>query len=235
MGEGDYYVQLDDANPPKPTSVKKGVADKAVQYSDRFRAFLERLVQGYAVSSVRNGQVLFDGALTLRTRDSPDSYLRGLARTASKCGNGIIGVSKTSELQIQGRSVRFWLDDAVGPCYRNLTALIRQEDSSAEQGRAERVLGNVYSARFSVLGPTFRVDVMPPRGGSDKESLDQFISSAGMRGGYPDILVRAHALSYFSSEAVMQLQAQACAQFGLRPRPDVSLSATFAPFGGRYK
>ncbi len=113
--------------------------------------------------------------------------------------------------------------------------LLRQDNSNQARGWGERVLGNVYSARFSTLGPTFRTDVKATRGGTDKEALDQFFSSARMRGGYPDILVRAHALSYFSSEAVMQLQAQACAKFGLRPRPEVSRAATFAPFGGRYK
>jgi hypothetical protein len=236
LGEPDYYVTLDDADPPRPLRAKGGVADKAVQYTDRFRAFLERLAQKFAVTAVQKGTILFDGALTLRTRDCPDSYLRGLASRASGHGNSIIAVSKTSELLVQGKSVRFWLNDAApGACYRDLTPLIRKGKTVQARGWGERVMGNVYSARFSMLGPTFRIDVKATRGATDREALNQFFSSARMRCGYPEILVRAHALSYFSSEAVMQLQAQACAKFGLRPQSDVSLSATFSPFGGRFK
>lgn len=93
----------------------------------------------------------------------------------------------------------------------------------------------MYAARFSVLGPAFRMDVKPVKGQSDDEAIGQFYSSSLMRGGYPDILVRAHAHSYFTSPDVIQLQAQANAKYGLTPKRDIELTGIFAPFGGRYK
>jgi len=105
---------------------------------------------------------------------------------------------------------------------------MRREDT-------ERVLGNAYAARFSVLGPTFRMDVKAVDGQTDNEAINQFYNSALMRGGYPDILVRAHTHSYFTSADVVQLQAQAGAKYRLVPRGEVDLSGIFGPFGGRFK
>lgn len=231
LGKEDLFVELDTSKPEKPVpiKIKSGVADNAHQYGDRFRNWLERLVQKIAVSSIKNGTILFDGALTLRTRDTHAIYLEGLARDASQSGNSIVAISKQSLLQIQGTPIRFWLKDVPNKnCYRNLTSAMRKEG-------ADRVLGNAYAARLSVLGPTFRMDVKPVEGSSDKEAIDKFYNSALMRGGYPDILVRAHAHSYFTAPDVVQLQADAGAKYTLVPQADVQLTGIFAPFGGRFK
>jgi hypothetical protein len=100
---------------------------------------------------------------------------------------------------------------------------------------SERVLGNAYAARFSALGPTFRMDVKAIAGQTDEEAINQFFSSALMRGGYPDILVRAHTHSYFTSPDVIQLQAHACTKYRLIPQGEIDLSGIFSPFGGRFK
>lgn len=231
LGKPDFFVELNRTDPTdaRPIKVKLGVANDAHQYGDRFRNWFERLVQRMAVTSIENGIVLFDGALTLRTRDTPQTYLKQLARMADERGNAIVAVSKQSRLQIAGKSIRFWLDDAQERvCYRWLTPMMRREG-------IERVLGNLYVVRLSVLGPTFRVDVKSPTGLLDQMVLEQFFSSTLMRGGYPDILVRAHAHSYFTSPDVIQLQAQAGAKYELTPQGDVELASIFAPFGGRFK
>src|SRR5690606_25964072 len=82
LGKPDFFVDLDIADPdnPRPIRVKRGVADDAHQYGDRFRNWLERLVQRIALRYVENGIVLFDGALTLRTRDTPQIYLEQLSQ-----------------------------------------------------------------------------------------------------------------------------------------------------------
>lgn len=231
LGRPDFFVDLDESNSenPNPIRVKSGVADNSHQYGDRFRNWFERVVQLIAVSSVGNGAVLFDGALTLRTRDTPAAYLQRLARLAGEKGNAIIAISKQSMLQIQDRPIRFWLNDHPNvACYRSLTHLMRREG-------AERVLGNAYAARFSILGPTFRMDVRSAPGQTDHEAVSQLYSSALMRGGYPDIMVRAHTHSYFTSPDVIQLQAQAGAKYRLVPQGEVDLSGIFGPFGGRFK
>ncbi len=231
LGKESLFVELNEQDPtnPIPEKIKSGVADDAHQFGDRFRNWLERLVQRIAVTSVENGTILFDGALTLRTRDTHASYLENLARLASNKGNSIIAISKQSQLQIQSMPIRFWLKDhseKIG--YRNLSSAMLRTG-------AERVLGNAYAARLSVLGPTFRMDVKPVAGQTDKEAIDTFYSSVLMRGGYPDILVRAHAHSYFTSPDVVQLQAHARAKYSLIPEGDVELTSIFAPFGGRFK
>lgn len=231
LGKPDHFVELDQTDPENPIliRVKSGVAHDAHKYGDRFRNWFERLTQRIAVTKVENGIILIDGALTLRTMDTPDIYLESLAEAAGEKGNALIAVSKQSLLQVHGKSIRFWLDDTPNrPCYRCLAPLMRREET-------ERVLGNVYAARFSALGPTFRMDVKPVEGQTDDEAINQFFSSALMRGGYPDILVRAHTHSYFTSPDVIQLQAQAGAKYSLIPRGEVDLSGIFGPFGGRFK
>lgn len=231
LGKPDLFVDLDETDPlnPRPIRVKSGIAHDSHKYGDRFRNWFERLTQKIAIGKITNGTILIDGALTLRTLDTPDVFLENLVENASRNGNSVIAISKQSLLQVRGKPIRFWLTDTPNrSAYRCLTPLMRSEET-------ERVLGNVYAARFSALGPTFRVDVKAISGQSDEEALDQFYSSTLMRGGYPDILVRAHVHSYFTSPDVIQLQAQASAKYSLLPQGDIDLSGIFGPFGGRFK
>jgi uncharacterized protein YuzB (UPF0349 family) len=227
----NIFVELDESDPDnvKIIKIKKGVADNANQYSDRFRNWFERILQKVAVESVENGIILVDGALTKNTRDTPTIFLQHLADLASSKGNAIIAISKKSSLLIEERPIQFWLDDVKNkPCYRDISALMRRE-------KRERVLGNTYVARFSNLGPTFRMDVKSASGQSDKEAIDLFYTNAFLKGGYPDILVRAHSYSYFTPPVVTELQAQTRVLYKLIPKSEVDLSSIFAPFGGRFK
>ena len=153
LGKPDFFVEVDDSDPsdPKPYKVKSGIAADTHKYGDRFRNWFERLVQKVAVASINNGVVLFDGALTLRTLDTPQQYLKDLAKLASDHGNALIAVSKQSLLQVGGKSIRFWLNDVPNRiCYRSLGRIM------ALEGAEERSLGNVYATRFSVLGPNVK-------------------------------------------------------------------------------
>jgi hypothetical protein len=231
LGKSDLFVEIQvlDEGTEKAVRVKSGVAQDSHKFGDRFRNWFERLAQKVAAQSIRNGTVLLDGALTLRTIDTPDIFLHDLANLCSQKGNALIAVSKQSLLQVQERPIRFWLDEnPLQPSYRCLTPLMSREERM-------RVLGNAYAVRFSPLGPTFRMDVKPVDGQTDDEAINRFFSSSLMRGGYPDILVRAHAHSYFTSPDVIQLQAQASSRYSLIPRRDVDLSGIFGPFGGRFK
>lgn len=235
MGDPAFYVRMDRSDPsrPRPTALKLGT-DRDAHYVDRLRSLIERLAQFSAVSMVEDGTVLIDGALTLRSHDTPDSFLKQLARKASQHGNSLIAISKRSELLVEGRAVRFWLSDIPRvACYRDLTPALQFQ--AAHDKRAERVLGTVYAMRFSPLGPTFRVDVHPAAGMSEAEAINQLYSSAPLHYGYPDILVQAHALCCFSRADLLTLQAQVCARYRLVPKHALPLSHIFAPFGGRYK
>ncbi|MFW9876823.1 MAG: hypothetical protein ACFFG0_27330 [Candidatus Thorarchaeota archaeon] len=229
LNKPDLYVELDNSDPPQPVAIKRGVADNVNQYGDRFRSWFERLTHKIAMTSIENGTILLDGALTTNTRDVSDNFLDSLSTLASNNGNSIIGISKKSMLQIQNKPIKFWLDEApMRACYCNLTNIMRTE------GR-ERVLGNAYAVRFSKIGATFRMDVKPAEGQLQNEAVNQFYSSSLMRCGYPDILVKAHAYSYFTTPDVYQLQANAGAKYGLIGKTEPNLTGIFAPFGGRFK
>lgn len=231
LGKEDFFVTLDEST-NLPEEVKRGVAEDYHQYGDRFRNWFERLIQWAAASSVSNGIVLLDGALTLRTRDTPKLFLERLAKRANAHNNAIVAISKQSKLEVEGTPLPFLLEDHPNQaCYRAISPILRQQDPA----RAERVLGNIYVARLSPLGPCFRIDVKPASGQSDDEALHQFFASCLMRAGYPDILVRAHTHSYFTRADVLELQAQVGSRYGLEPRGEVDLSTIFTPFGGRFK
>lgn len=227
----NIFVDLENTDPdnPKVIGVKRGVADNANQYSDRFRNWFERIIQKVAVESIANGIILLDGSLTKNTRDTPTIFLEHLSELANEKGNAIIAISKKSSLLINEKPIRFWLDDIKNKaCYKDITSLMRK-------AKRERVLGNTYVARFSNLGPTFRVDVKTAPGQSDKEAIDLFYTNAFLKGGYPDILVRAHSYSYFTPPVVTELQAQARVLYKLIPKGEADLGSIFAPFGGRFK
>ena len=235
LSQDDYYVEVDRADPdrPQPIRVRDGVADNARHYADRFRSWFERKIQADACVAVQDGTVCFDSSLTLSTRDCPNAYLRGLVARAHGQGNSVVAVSKQSELEVMGKSVRWWLDDAPPmPCRRALSPLIRQ-DSSA---RAARILGQTHAVRFAAAAPSaFRVDVCAAPGVTDDEAIERFYASTRVRGFYPDILVRAHMHATIPRSAVWSLQAQARRVYGVICRADVSLQAVFGPFAGRFK
>lgn len=235
LGQDDYYVEVDRTDPemPRPIYVRSGVADNARHYADRFRSWFERKIQADACTAVQGGTVCLDSSLTLSTRDCPNAYLRGLVTLAHDHGNNVIAVSKMSELEVMGSSVRWWLGDAPPlPCYRALTPLMRQEAPA----RADRILGQVYAMRFAAFAPTaFRVDVCAAPGTSDDQAIAQFFGSIRVRGFYPDVLALAHMYATIPRSAVWSLQAQAKHLHGVVCRPDVSLEAAFGPFAGKFK
>jgi hypothetical protein len=231
LGAPDFFVVLD-KNTGKPVEAKKGAADTAWHYADRVRAWLERLVQSVAIKQIQDGLVLLDGALTLSTRDVPNAFLYGLVKQAGQNGNAVLAVSKRSELEIGGRPVHFCLADAPQhiACYRFLSPLLRQTSTA----RADRILGQMVVVRFRAYGTPFRMDVSAAKGQTSDEAI-HLLGGQRMRGGYPDALVRAHALSYFCSPAIAALRAQACKRYHLIPRSEPLLTPVFAPFAGRFK
>lgn len=226
LGKEDIFVELENGT---PTKVKSGVADDAQKYADRFRNWFERILQRIAVRAVSQGLVMIDGALTKNTRDTPTEFLNELEQLSNENGNAIVGISKQSRLQVSGRSVRFWLSENPGAiCYRRLSQLMSTE-------LRQRVMGSTYAIRFSPQGATFRVDVKPIEGQSENEAIETIFSSCLIRGGYPDILVRAHTHSYFTSPNMAELQAQCGVKYRLRAEPELELTGIFGPFGGRFK
>lgn len=227
LGKADIFVELDEDS--NPTKIKSGVADNILAYADRFRNWFERILQRLAIGSISNGIVLLDGALTTNTRDTPTAFFEEIRNIANSNGNALVGISKQSRLLVQNKAVRFWLSETpYETCFRRLSDLM-------EAGMRQRILGATYAVRFSPMGLTYRVDIKPIEGQREDEVIDAVFASCLMRGGYPDILVQAHAHSYFTSPHVTELRAQCGAKYALSSAPEADLGGIFGPFGGRYK
>lgn len=227
LDKSDIFVELDEQG--NPQKVKAGVADNDQAYADRFRNWFERILQKIAVQLVSRGIVLLDGALTTNTRDTPTQFFENLRELANQKRNALIGISKQSRLQVQNRAIRFWLaENPHQVCYRKLTTLMPPE-------MEKRIMGATYAIRFSPMGITYRMDVKPVSGQRESEVIEKFFASCLIRSGYPDLLVQAHAHSYFTSPHVTELKSQCSAKYALRAEPEIDLGGIFGPFGGRFK
>lgn len=229
LGQADLYVKLDDPM-AVPVAVRGGAAGNQAHFPDRVRNAIERQIQVLAAGAMMGGILLLDGALS--TFDTPPAFLERLVARAHAEGNSVIAISKRSTLNIKGRPLGFWLDEVpFRACYRALTTLFHEENAGR---RTDRIMGRLFACRFSPLGRTYRVDVSPAPGLSDEEALSRLYASVGVRGGYPDILIQAHALSMVTPPQALLLRAQ-LAQYGLSPAWDWGFGGAFGPFGGAHK
>lgn len=231
LGPDDFFVEVNDDGEPVREKVRLGVHDHRL--IDRARNFIERLVQRNLCGELENGTLAIDGALTLRTYDTPQLFLRRLHDLCEERDLTLIAVAKKTGLSIRGIDIRLLLDREGGlPGRRRLTSAIRAEMHGRDGHRA---LGDLYVARFAAGGETYRVDVDPAPGLFSGAALDEFASACLHRNGYPEPLLQAHAFSYFPPPLVAELQAHAVAEHRLILKPEPNLGPVFAPFGGRFK
>src|SRR5262249_6316048 len=154
-----------DAGEPRELKVKLGPHDHRV--IDRLRNFTERLLQRHVISTLGPGIVLVDGALTLRTFDTPGPYLRKLGSMAEDNGVSLGAVAKKTGLSIKGIDITMLLEGDVRPARRKITRAIKDEIGH------DRFLGDLYVARFGPGGDSYRVDVAPAAGLRSAHVLDE--------------------------------------------------------------
>ena len=230
LGKPDFYVKVDSAGRAIAEKMPMGPHDHRLL--DRCRNLLERLVQRQLSAELEDGLMALDGALTVRTYDTPGTFLRKLRESCHERRVSLVAVSKQTGLTIKGVDIRLLLDGETGlPGRRRLTKAFKEEAKSG----AERTLGDLYVVRFAPGGATYRVDVAQEPGLRSGALLDEFAGSCLHRSGYPEPLIEAHAYSYMPPPIVAQLQAHAVVRYGLDVRPEPNLGPVFAPFGGRYK
>lgn len=230
LGREDFYVELKRGEPVRE-KVRVGPHDHRLL--DRARNYVERLVQRRELERMGAGTMAIDGALTMRTFDTPGIFMRRLHALAQESDVSLVAVAKKTGLSIRGVDIRLLLDREGGlPGRRKLTPALRRENG--KEG-SERFLGDLYVARFSPGGDTYRVDVDPAPGDTSGRALDQFAAGCLFRNGYPEPLLQAHAFSYMPPPLVAELQAYAVAKYQLVMRPEPNLAPVFAPFGGRYR
>lgn len=209
-------------------SIKQG-ATEPNQFKDRLRNFVERMLQLDIVRQLVGGILLLDGALTLRTYNTPEVFLQRLGREASKRGSEIIGVSKKSRVTVDGIHVGALLDDdPIDPGFRRILTL---DAEGIEADAKSRNLGVPFAIRFAPGGFTFRVDVthfslLP----NEEAVLDALYANTQMTLGYPNLLRLAHIHSAFTKDEIISLQVKAAHDYQISMRPPEDLSVIFAPF-----
>lgn len=226
LGNEELFVEMNDN---KPTTVKAGAADNTNQYSDRIRNFIERKLQEKAVQMINNGIILFDGALTKNTRDTPTSFIENnILFKAFQQNNYVLAISKKSSVLVNHKPISFSLEDhPFEICYRNIQQKIDTP--------SKRNFGEMYAARFSEFGQTFRVDVCVPFGADCRDALNKLWFNCNFRNGYPEPLIRAHIHTYIPWSNITQMKAHAIVDNDLIVKNNVELGGAFAPFGGGFK
>jgi hypothetical protein len=102
----DLFVEI---HPSGEKTIKAG-AREPNQFKDRIRNFIERMLQMDIARQLQNGILIVDGALTLRTYNTPQLFLETLAREAARNNSDIVGVSKKSRITVGGVHVAALLD-----------------------------------------------------------------------------------------------------------------------------
>lgn len=209
-------------------SIKAG-AREPNQFKDRIRNFIERMLQLDLARQLQNGILLVDGTLTLRTYNTPQSFLELLGREATRRNSDIVGVSKKSRITVDGVHVGALLDD--DPVDAGFRHVISADTEDSDSASGARNLGSLFATRFAPGGFTFRVDVA--RCSlllTDNEVLQTLYANTQMTLGYPNLLRLAHIHAAFTKSEIISLQVQTAHAYGVAMRPAEDLSIIFAPF-----
>lgn len=187
----------------------EGSAPDCAKMIDRVRNLLERYVQFEVARSHSNSIILLDGSLIGGTVANPGFFIKQIIDYAIGNENSLVAISKSTGLTLQStkRSILSLLDGATGPCY------ISGVKDRISQNK-ERYLGDIYIAKLTPLGESFRIDI--PR--STPEVHSEILRKvAGLAGeyGYPEELKLAHMTCVHSWIEILELQASAIALHGL--------------------
>jgi len=221
--------QLDVEILPDGTLKIKAIAREPHQFKDRIRNFVERMLQVDVAHELQNGILLIDGALTLRTYNTPQVFLEHLGREVARRNSDIIGVSKKSRVTVNGVHVSALLDgDPIQAGFRQVIADDAEDSDTAAGGRN---LGNLFAMRFAPGGYTFRVDAARRSLlQTDRDLLQALYANTHMTLGYPNLLRLAHIHAAFTKAEIVSLQVQAAHDYQVSMRPPEDLSVIFAPF-----
>jgi hypothetical protein len=170
---------------------------------DRLRNWFERYLQREIVRNYKDSLILFDGSLIGGFVGDPTFILRGIIEDASKNNNTIVALSKSTGLTLKGskRNILSLLEGIQGPCFiGGIKKNIIQNP--------ERYLGEVYVAKLTPLGESFRIDIPEDTPLSHGEVISQIAGLAGDYG-YPEELKLAHMTCILGSIEIIELQAAA--------------------------
>jgi hypothetical protein len=138
------FVEINDDGPTR--NIKAG-ATEPNQFKDRIRNVMERMLRLDVACQLDDGILLVDGALTLRTYNTPQVFLERLGREASNRNSDLVGISKKSRVTLGGVHMSTLLDeDPSDAGYRRRLTL---DAEGSEADAALRNLGTPFAFRFA--------------------------------------------------------------------------------------
>ena len=176
---------------------------------DQTRNLFERHIQQEFVKNCKDSLILLDGSLVAAAIVKPSSFARKILDQAAENGNSIVAVSKTTKLVLERsrRNILSLLDGVHGPCcVAGVKPYIKQNQ--------DRYLGEIYVAKFTLLGEPFRVDLPSNDPTPHHETMNAVSGLAGDYG-YPEELRLAHMTAIFSAIEILELQSAATVLHGL--------------------
>ena len=172
--------------------------------ADRLRLLLERYAQRYASSFLKDGIILWDGAMTVgRSKfDTPPELMKKLLEDAAIRNNSVAGFSKTTELLLSdGQKLLSVIEDEDGPTVADVSKKIVMPPNSTY-----RVMGRTFAVKLSQQGFPFRVDVSAHNGNHPIGILADIIQSGNLFHGYPEALRQAHIHAKLTADEVIACQ-----------------------------
>ncbi len=198
---------------------------------DRTRNLIEKFAQIKAIQRIRNAIIVFDGATTLQTVDTPKAIWDAILEAAERNNNTIVGVSKNSSLRVGDK----FLLDTIPPfpsgrrlkdCHEGLTSSMQQ-----------RIAGRVFAARFTEFGRVFRFDTIPPTNRNLAETHYEVARSFltndlfSRSSGYPNSVALADMqCNLLGSGTERMLRARAMQDFGVKMESRVSIMKNLRRF-----
>jgi len=250
LGEPEFFVKEIDEYPY--LQEKSGVIETTDQLQDRFRNFVERIIQAEAIGILKKyngGILLIDGALPDRSYDTPKNYLLnqskklGMLYEADQNSIDVVAISKKTRITVEGIPIQKLLTEKYGSDFIGFLSLKdvvnqeRKETRSKQSGTKPRLrvtmAKEMYAARFG-FGPlslTFRVDVHNCKGKRASEVINDVYNYCRIYGGYPKPLIEAHQNSCFLFQDFQNLLADVAVRLGVKPEEQPSMEVLFQPFG----
>jgi hypothetical protein len=248
FGEPEFFVKKVDEEPY--LIEKSGVVASPDQLQDRFRNFVERIIQEEAVGILKKyggGILLIDGALPARSFDTPQDYILNQSRQKGmlyECNQNLIDVvaiSKKTRITVEGIPIQNFLNEKYGADFVGYVPIkdaVQQERREAKgTGQSVRIKVTVakqmYAAKFgfSPSSITFRVDLHNCRGQTADEVINDVYNHCRIYGGYPKPLIEAHQYSCFLFQDFQNILAQAAIKLGAKPQEQPTMEVLFQPFG----
>jgi hypothetical protein len=203
-------------------------APNLLQMPTRLAGLLERWMQTMLAKTVSHGIILFDGALTAGTPDTPAQRLKEILSYSRRNNSTVLAFSKATTLRSNGILITEQLGNH-NPPYLLETVGVHLKPPIT-------LLGNVYVAHLNKTNMAFRLDI-------DKEiPLEQHIDAIQRLLGndlyaqsYPETLRLSHILCTFTPNEVIAIKHFISRKHGIQiiNRPDMH-RLLFGRFGREF-